>query len=59
MRGVAALLTFGLLMYLSAVEWFRRPSLGPVLIAVLAFAIALGVTELVAGLNGAACSTAR
>ena len=28
-RGVAAVLTFGLLMYLSAVEWFRRPSLGP------------------------------
>jgi peptide/nickel transport system permease protein len=50
-RGVAALLTFGLLMYLSAVEWFRRPSLGPVLIAVLAFAIALGTTWLVAGLQ--------
>ena len=50
-RIAAGVLTFGLLMYLSAVEWFRRPSLGPVLITLLAFGIAVGVTELVAGLK--------
>jgi peptide/nickel transport system permease protein len=50
-RGIAAVLTFGLLMYLSAVEWFRRPSLGPVLIVVLAFAIAVGLAALLAGLH--------
>jgi peptide/nickel transport system permease protein len=38
-------------MYLSAVEWFRRPSLGPVLIVVLSFGIAVGLAALLAGLN--------
>ena len=50
-RGVAAVLTFGFLEYLSAVEWFRRPSLGPALIVILAFAIAVGLAALMAGLQ--------
>lgn len=50
-RGVAFVATFGVLQYLSAVEWFRRPSLGPALITVLAFGIAVGVTELISGLK--------
>jgi peptide/nickel transport system permease protein len=50
-RGVAAVLTFGLLEYLSAVEWFRRPSLGPALIVILAFAVAVGLSALLAGLQ--------
>jgi peptide/nickel transport system permease protein len=50
-RGVAAVVTFGLLMYLSAVEWFRRPSLGPVLIIVLSFGTAFGLAALLAGLR--------
>jgi len=50
-RGVAAVLTFALLEYLSAVEWFRRPSLGPVLIVILAFAAAVGLAALLAGLQ--------
>jgi len=50
-RGVAALLTFVLLMYLSAVDWFSRPSLGPALIAVLAFGAAVGFAWLIGGLQ--------
>jgi peptide/nickel transport system permease protein len=50
-RGIAFAVTFGLLTYLSAVEWFRRPSLGPVLIIMLAFAIAVGLSALLAGLQ--------
>jgi peptide/nickel transport system permease protein len=50
-RGVAAVLTFALLEYLSAVEWFRRPSLGPALIVILAFAAAVGLSALLAGLH--------
>lgn len=49
-RGIAFAVSLGLLLYLSAVDWFRRPALGPVLITVLAFAIAVGVTVLVSGL---------
>jgi peptide/nickel transport system permease protein len=50
-RGVAAVVTFGLLTYLSAVDWFTRPALGPGLIIVFALGIAVGVTELVSGLK--------
>lgn len=50
-RGVTGAVTLGLLVYLSAVGWFERPALGPGLIAVLSFGVAVGVTELVAGLR--------
>lgn len=43
--------TFGVLMYLEAVDWFRRPALGPAVVAVLAVGIAVGVTVLAAGLT--------
>ncbi|MDQ1296006.1 MAG: glutathione transport system permease protein [Actinomycetota bacterium] len=50
-RGTAAVLTAGLLQYLSAVEWFQRPALGPALIALLSFGTAVGLTALLAGLH--------
>jgi len=50
-RVVAALATGGVLQYLSAVEWFRRPSLGPGLIALLSFGAAVGFAALLAGLH--------
>ncbi|HET9657090.1 MAG TPA: ABC transporter permease [Kineosporiaceae bacterium] len=50
-RGIAAVATFGLLMYLSAVDWFARPALGPALIVVISCGIAVVVTELVSGLR--------
>jgi peptide/nickel transport system permease protein len=50
-RGAAAVLTFALLLYLEAVDWFTHPALGPGLILVLALASAVVVTTLVAGLN--------
>jgi peptide/nickel transport system permease protein len=49
-RGVAFAGSLGLLLYLSAVDWFRRPALGPVLIIVLAGGAAVGITVLVSGL---------
>jgi peptide/nickel transport system permease protein len=50
-RGIALVATFGLLEYLSYVDWFSRPALGPALIAVLSFGGAVGVTVLVSGLK--------
>lgn len=50
-RLVAAAATFGVLEYLSLVNWFERPSLGPVLITVLSFGVAVGITALVSGLK--------
>jgi peptide/nickel transport system permease protein len=50
-RGAAAAVTFGVLVYLSRVDWFRYPALGPGLITVLAFGSAVGITGLVAGLH--------
>ncbi len=50
-RGIALVATFGFLEYLSSIGWFKRPALGPVLIALLGFGIAVGVTVLVAGLK--------
>jgi peptide/nickel transport system permease protein len=50
-RGAAAVLTFALLLYLQAVDWFTHPALGPGLILVLALGSALVVTTLVAGLT--------
>jgi peptide/nickel transport system permease protein len=44
-------LTLALLLYLSAVDWFARPALGPGLILLLALGSAVVVTALVAGLN--------
>jgi peptide/nickel transport system permease protein len=50
-RGIAVVATFGVLMYLSSVSWFRYPALGPGLITVLSFGSAVGITFLVAGLK--------
>ncbi len=50
-RGVAAAGTLAVLLYLSSANWFARPSLGPALITLLSFGIAVGVTGLVAGLK--------
>jgi peptide/nickel transport system permease protein len=50
-RGAAAVLTFALLFYLQAVDWFTHPALGPGLILVLALCSAVAVTTLVAGLG--------
>lgn len=50
-RGIAFAATIGVLLYLSAANWFARPALGPGLIIVAAFGAAVGVTELVAGLQ--------
>ena len=49
-RGIAGAASLAILLYLSSVEWFRRPALGPALIAVLAFGAAVGITVLVSGL---------
>ena len=50
-RGVATVVTAGLLGYLSAVSWFKYPALGPGLIAVLSLASAVGITYLRVGLK--------
>jgi len=50
-RGVAGVATFGMLSYLSSVNWFRFPALGPGLITVLSFGAAVGIAFLVAGLG--------
>jgi peptide/nickel transport system permease protein len=50
-RGAAAVLSFALLEYLAAVNWFTHPALGPGLIIVLALGSAVVVTTLVAGLS--------
>ncbi|MDF3280605.1 ABC transporter permease [Gordonia sp. N1V] len=49
--GAALVVTVAVLQYFSAVEWFHRPALGPGLILVLAIAIAVIATILVAGLK--------
>jgi peptide/nickel transport system permease protein len=50
-RGIALVVSAGVLSYLSAVEWFRRPALGPGLITLAAIGIAFGVCSLTAGLH--------
>jgi peptide/nickel transport system permease protein len=50
-RGIAALITFVMLFYLSRVNWFKFPALGPGLITILALAVAVGITFLVSGLH--------
>jgi peptide/nickel transport system permease protein len=50
-RGVAAVVTLGLLEYLSTVSWFKYPALGPGLIVVLSLASAVGITYLSSGLK--------
>jgi hypothetical protein len=50
-RGIAAVATFAVLLYLSATDWFKSPALGPGLVTVLCFGVAVAVTALVAGLT--------
>jgi peptide/nickel transport system permease protein len=50
-RAVAAAATLAVLLYLSSVNWFKYPALGPGLITVLALASAVGITALSAGLQ--------
>jgi peptide/nickel transport system permease protein len=47
----AAAVTVLVLAYLSAVEWFAAPALGPVLVPLLSVACAVGLTWLLAGLR--------
>jgi peptide/nickel transport system permease protein len=49
--GVAAAGTAGVLSYLSAVEWFARPALGPGLIGLTSAGVAVGITALLTGLG--------
>src|SRR4051794_31524534 len=57
--GVGALVVGGIFYYMSVTQWLLDPGLGPVVIAVLGVAIALGVTELTAGVrNRKALNTA-
>jgi peptide/nickel transport system permease protein len=44
-------LNFATLSYVSATSWLITPSLGPVLITLMAFGIAVGITQLSAGLS--------
>ena len=50
-RGIAFVLTLGLLLYLSAVDWFRRPAFGPGLVAVFSFALAVAVVQIISGIR--------
>jgi peptide/nickel transport system permease protein len=50
-RGVAAAGSFVMLEYLSSVQWFKYPALGPVLITLFSVGAAFGVAALTAGLN--------
>lgn len=43
-------LNFGVLSYISATGWLLTPSLGPVMISVMAIGIALGITQLSTGI---------
>jgi peptide/nickel transport system permease protein len=57
--GLSALAVFGILYYMSVSQWLLDPGLGPIVIAVTSAAIAIGVTELTAGLrNKKALNTA-
>jgi peptide/nickel transport system permease protein len=47
----ASVVTFGTLSYISSSGWLLTPSLGPVLITLMAVAIALGVTQLSNGVS--------
>ena len=50
-RLAAAVITFAVLQYLTAVNWFTRPALGPVLITVFSAGAAVAITALMAGLH--------
>ncbi|MDQ1287641.1 MAG: glutathione transport system permease protein [Actinomycetota bacterium] len=50
-RGASAAATFGLLSYLSAINWFRYPALGPGLIIVFSLGAATGIAFLAEGLR--------
>jgi len=47
----SAVVTGGLVSFLAAVDWFRYPSLGPVVIILGSLGLAVGITALIAGLN--------
>jgi peptide/nickel transport system permease protein len=49
--GSVAAFTAVLLSVLSAIEWFARPGLGPIVIALLSVGIAYGVTHLSTGIS--------
>jgi peptide/nickel transport system permease protein len=50
-RALATVITLGILMYLSMVNWFKYPALGPGLITIFSLAVAVGVTFLISGLH--------
>jgi peptide/nickel transport system permease protein len=49
--GIGALVVGGIAYYMSVTQWLLDPGLGPVVIAISGVGIALGVTELTAGLK--------
>lgn len=49
--GTSFVITAGLLIFMSATDWFSQPTIGPVGIVILSFGIAFGVTALIAGLQ--------
>ena len=57
--GAGAVIVFGILYYMSVTQWLLDPGLGPIVIALAGLGIALGVTELTAGIkNRKALNTA-
>ena len=48
---VAAAVTFGILYFVTVDQWLLNPSLGPVMIAIISVALALGCTVLTSGLS--------
>ncbi len=48
---IAAAATFGIMYYVTVDQWLLNPSLGPVVIAILSVALALGCTVLTSGLS--------
>jgi peptide/nickel transport system permease protein len=49
--GGAAVLVGGILYYMSVTQWLLDPGLGPIVIAILGLGIAIGITELTAGVR--------
>jgi peptide/nickel transport system permease protein len=49
--GLAFAITFATLFYISATGWLLTPSLGPVLITLMAIGIAVGITQLSNGIS--------
>lgn len=49
--AIGTAVVMGTLLYISATQWLRNPSLGPVVVGLTAIAIAIGVTAVMAGVH--------